>query len=98
MSAQVSQKVYTELEDLAKKHGRFDTFAQDLARIAEVVWHNARGKGVQGTEVDAEVGTEPADDESAPVSDESAPVSDESKDSNPAPETTNTEASAQPAG
>jgi hypothetical protein len=91
MSAQVSQNVYAELEGLAKKHGRYDTFAQDLARIAEVVWHNARGKGVHGTEVDAEVGTEPADDESAPVS-------DESKDSNPAPETTNTEASAQPAG
>jgi hypothetical protein len=90
MSAQVSQNVYAELEGLAKKHGRYETFAQDLARIAEVVWHNARGKGVQGTEVDAEVATEPADDESAPVS-------GETEDSNPAPETTNPEAVEQPA-
>lgn len=56
----VSAEVQAVLEDHAKKHSRFETFQQEMNRLAEHVWHNVRSRGDQATAEQERV-TEPAD-------------------------------------
>jgi hypothetical protein len=41
----LSQKTHGELETVAAKHPTFESFMQEVQRLAETVWHNARAKG-----------------------------------------------------
>jgi hypothetical protein len=41
----LSQKTHSELETVAAKHPTFKSFMQEVERLAETVWHNARAKG-----------------------------------------------------
>jgi hypothetical protein len=41
----LTQKTHNELETVASKHSSFEGFLQDVQRLAETVWHNARSKG-----------------------------------------------------
>lgn len=45
----ISNSAHAELEEVAKKHSRFDTFRDEVLRHAEVVWHNVRSRGDQTT-------------------------------------------------
>lgn len=41
----LSKQTHSELEDIATKHSSFESFMQDVQRLADLVWHNVRGKG-----------------------------------------------------
>lgn len=42
----LSDDVRKELVNLASKHQNFETFLQDITKLAETSWHNARQQGL----------------------------------------------------
>lgn len=51
----LSDQVHAELEKVALQHPRFETFLQDVERVAQRVWHKVR---TDGTHVLAQDGAE----------------------------------------
>ena len=45
--ANVSDNVSSELEDLAKTHPSWESFLQDVERVADRIWHKVRSNGDQ---------------------------------------------------
>lgn len=46
----LSNKVHDELAELAKKHPTWQSFAKDMERLADNVWHKVRSAGEQAVE------------------------------------------------
>jgi hypothetical protein len=61
----LSSKTHGELEDLASKHHTFETFLQEVQRLADTVWHNARAKGHDPQSIvgDSQPASEPQGDD-----------------------------------
>jgi hypothetical protein len=38
----LSPSTHSDLKAMAQKHARFESFLQDMERLAETMWHNAR--------------------------------------------------------
>jgi hypothetical protein len=89
----VTADTHNELKDIAAKHGRFETFAQDMARLAEHIWHNAR----RGGDVTPEVtGYQKTETQPVEVTGTEPPVA-ESQDETVTPQKTDDEPDAPPA-
>lgn len=58
----LSTSTHGELEDIAKKHPNFESFMQDVERLADLVWHNVRAKGHDPNSIVGD-GTEGSDGE-----------------------------------
>jgi hypothetical protein len=72
LAANVSQSVHDELAAEAKKHPGFQTFLNDMQKLAENVWHKVR---VQASDDAKEAVTEAEGDAVAAVTPEAQTVS-----------------------
>jgi hypothetical protein len=45
MGMVVAQEAWDKFREEASKHSSFETFLQEITRLAESVWHQARGAG-----------------------------------------------------
>lgn len=81
----LTQEVHDKLAAVAAKHPTFQTFMQDMERLADTVWHNARtqaegdlaqaaDQAVTDAKTDLEEGAAPAAPVAAPATPASAPA------------------------
>ena len=58
----IPQSEYQTLINQASKHSRFETFRDEILKLAESLWHHARADGlIQQEEQDVEAVLKPAD-------------------------------------
>jgi hypothetical protein len=65
----MKNSTHDDIKALATKHGSWETFWQDVQRLAEQAWHNARAQGHDPSTVEDKDGND-----GAPVENEPAPA------------------------
>jgi hypothetical protein len=76
----VSPVTHNDLTAIANKHETFDSFMEDMQRLADLVWHNSRVQDARSEEAVAAVSTDqpvPEDAASQPAMDPTGNPEDE---------------------
>jgi hypothetical protein len=50
---EMKNSTHDDIQELATKHGAWESFYQDVQRLAETAWHNARAQGHDPSSVDS---------------------------------------------